>query len=141
MEYALKRSGRYLNGTDSAAEPNWDKFGSEHNAVFDPNTSPELGEAVKYFVDQAPRKQRVSAGKLDWTDPLQYDGKGPLLTWLLLAIRCVRNNLFHGGKFPLIPISDPSRDRELIWKSMVILKAALPLSPDVKELFFAELDE
>ena len=49
------------------------------------------------------------------------------LTWLLLMVRTVRNNLFHGGKFPLIPVSEPSRDSTLLHHSITILAACLPL--------------
>ncbi|HLH07822.1 MAG TPA: hypothetical protein VKW78_11340 [Terriglobales bacterium] len=57
-----------------------------------------------------------------------------IASWFLM-IRCVRNNLFHGGKFPSIPISDPSRDRDLLLSSMVILNAALDLDSTVRKAF------
>ena len=141
MEYALKRSGKYLNkGTDDA-QPNWDKFASDYKHNFNPEGSVELQVAVKYFQDQPPRKQLRMADELGWSAPQQFDGQEPLLIWLLRMIRCVRNNLFHGGKLPLIPVSDPSRDREVLWNSLVILMATLPLDFEVQMQFYDGIDE
>ena len=50
MEYALKRSVRFLKVGTADAQPNWDKFGSDYNAAFNPDTSPELRRAVDYFL-------------------------------------------------------------------------------------------
>jgi hypothetical protein len=127
MEYALKRSGTYLKAGTSDAQPNWGKFASDYNNRFHPDASPELTAAVDYFLANPPRKQLNKHGAIAWSDPQGYDGKEPVLIWRLHALRHVRNNLFHGGKFPSIPIAEPSRDRELLVNSMVILNACLPL--------------
>lgn len=140
MEYALKRSGKYLNKGTDEAKPNWDKLASDYKNKFNPDASVELQAAVKYLQDQPPRKQLRVSDKMGWSKPQKYDGKEPLLKWLLLMIRCVRNNLFHGGKFPLIPISDPSRDRELLLNSLVILKESLLLDSEVQRQFFDGID-
>ncbi len=135
MEYALKRSGRYLKPGSADAQPNWDKFGSEHDGDFKPDDLPELKRAVEYFRQNPPRKQIVVGGGLNWSAPQSYAANEPLLKWLLLMIRCVRNNLFHGGKFPMIPISDPSRDRDLLVNAIIILRAALALDVNVQQQF------
>jgi hypothetical protein len=141
MEYALKRSGKYLKkGTDDA-QPNWNGFASDYKHNFNPEGSAELQAAVKYFQDQPPRKQLRVGDKMSWSDRQQYGGQEPLLIWLLRMICCVRNNLFHGGKFPLIPISDPSRDREVLLNSLVILEASLPLDSEVQTQFYDGIDE
>ena len=141
MEYALKRSGKYLNRGTDEAQPNWDKFASDYNHKFSPDATEELRDAAKYFLDQPPQKQLRVGDKMDWSAPQRYDGQEPLLTWLLRMIRCVRNNLFHGGKFPLIRISDPSRDRDVLLNSLVILKASLPLDSEVQTQSFDGIDE
>jgi hypothetical protein len=141
FEYALKRDQRYLKPGIGDAEPNWDRFASDHNKDFFPESLSELKEAVEYFITAPPRKQLRAASIMSWSEPQKYDEKEPLLIWLLRMIRCIRNNLFHGGKFPLIPISDPSRDRELLLKAMVILKASLTLDAAVEHTFGEGLDE
>ena len=144
FEYALKRSSIYLMAGREEAQPNWDKFASDLNPTFNPDSSTELKTAVKYFIQSPPRKQIRDKGQMEWSKPQNYDGndgKEPLLIWLLRMIRFVRNNLFHGGKFPLIKISDPSRDRELLLHSMIILRTCLSLNSKVEEHFFDCIDE
>jgi hypothetical protein len=100
FEYALKRHRAYLMPGTGNAEPNWDGFGANHNGRFDPRATPALQSAVDYFLSNPPRKQLRVNGAMSWSEPQAYDGHGPLLVWLLLAIRLVRNNLFHGANSP-----------------------------------------
>lgn len=141
FEYALKRDPRYLKAGIGDAEPNWDKFASDHNSLFAPDSSSPLAAAVEYFLADPPRKQLRKDSVMNWSDPQHHDKKEPLLIWLLRMIRCVRNNLFHGGKFPLISVSDSSRDRELLLKAMTILTAVLSLDSTVESQFSEGLDE
>jgi hypothetical protein len=59
----------------------------------------------------------------------------PLLCWLTDMVCTVRNNLFHGGKFPFARIKDPARDPDLLKHSLTILEACLELNPKVKGKF------
>ena len=61
------------------------------------------------------------------------------------VVRCVkriRNNLFHGGKFPIPtgPVSAPERDTELLEHGLVILHALLELDERVKKHWEPEAD-
>jgi hypothetical protein len=141
FEYALKRDMRYLKPSIEKAEPNWDKFASDHNQDFSQEATSELNDAVNYFLKAPPRKQIQENSIMSWSEPQQYNRKEPLLIWLLLMIRSVRNNLFHGGKFPLIPIADPSRDRELLINAIVILNASLKLDVNVERQFDEAINE
>lgn len=134
FEYALKRSKYLMPGTGDA-QAHWDLFASDHNAKFAAIEDPALASAVAYFKNAPPKKQTRDNGKLGWAEPRSYDKREPLLVWLLLAIRTVRNNLFHGGKFPQFPVTDPSRDRELIESAITILGYALTLNQDVRHRF------
>jgi len=141
MEYALKRTCRFLlNGRGNEAKPNWDLFGSCHDVAFNANISPEVKEAITYFMNNPPRKQIVDDGVLSWSEPEEYRGNQPLLKWLLVMVRRVRNNLFHGGKYPSAFIADPSRDQALIRHAMTILQAALSLDEEVKRIFLADIE-
>ncbi|MBB4634279.1 hypothetical protein [Longimicrobium terrae] len=133
FEYALKR-GAYLSQGSKQATPDWDKFASDHNDVFELLVDQRLADAILYFRVSPPRKQVRKDRRLSWSDPYVYTN-GPLLVWLLTAIRIVRNNLFHGGKFPGIPFHDPSRNSELIENAIVILSHALALNADIEGLF------
>ncbi len=135
MECALKRC-KYLKG---AAAADWGMFASEHDEAFNKES---VGDAVAYFLKNPPRKQIIDDNDaLGWSEPQNYDNSKPLLAWLLLMIRCTRNNLLHGGKYPLIPISEPSRDRDLLLYSISVLLSVMELSPDVKRYFFENLTD
>jgi hypothetical protein len=140
MEYALKRTPRYLRNTENA-EPDWDQFGEDHDEEFRQAPSTQVKSAVEYFEKTPPRKQIQKERRMDWKEPTSRKPTEKQLTWVLLKIRTVRNNLFHGGKFPLMPIRDPSRDRDLLEHSLVILNAALELDKEVKSNFFEHLDD
>ena len=134
FEYALKRSALYLSGGPSRARHNWDQFGADNDAVFWDDATEDVAAAVDYFRTTPPRKQVVMSNALAWSEPQAYEG-GPELVWLLRMIRTVRNNLFHGGKFPLIHVEEPSRDSELLLHALTILSACLPLYRDLERKF------
>src|SRR5438270_303718 len=48
---------------------------------------------------------------------------------VLLSVPTVRNNAFHGGKFPDAIITDPLRDEQLIRDCLAVLEALLKLPP------------
>ena len=77
----------------------------------------------------------MTDGGLAWSEPQMYNRNEPLPKWLLVMARCVRNNLFHGGKFPLIRISDPSRDRDLLLSAIIILRRTLAMDAAVEAIF------
>lgn len=134
FEYALKRTPCYLTGNESHAQPNWDRFGSDYDREYAARATDASHAASAYFKEDPPRRQIVGENGLAWSDPLIYKG-GPELVWLLLMIRTVRNNLFHGGKFPLIPIAEPSRDARLLQHSLAVLSACLDLDREVRRRF------
>lgn len=143
FEYALKRNSHYLIKNKVVAEPNWDKFGSEQKDAFCArlSSSPDLLRALEYFLSQPPRKQLVENSVMVWSEPQFHNGKDPVFTWLLLMIRHVRNNLFHGGKFPLVPIADPSRDRDLMIHAINVLSLALDFDKRVRLCFEEDFND
>ncbi len=77
FEYALKRDPRYLKAGVGDAEPNWDKFGSEHNSSFQPKSRPDLAAAVEYFLAEPPRKQLRRDSIMNWSEAQHHNGKEP----------------------------------------------------------------
>jgi hypothetical protein len=134
FEYALKRAG-FVSSANGKVSANWDRFASKYSTRFTPTASPELREACNYFKMYPPRKQVLNAGALDWSEPSQSLSDQPFLIWLLLSVRMVRNNLFHGGKFPIAPIAEPARNPLLLRHSLTILDACLLLDAEVKRYF------
>ena len=131
FEYALKRAG-YTNMRGENVSANWQRFASVHKHRFDLHCDPEVRAAYKYFVSRPPKKQTLAQGVLTWraSPPI---GKTPVLCWLVQMIAGVRNNLFHGGKFPW-PV-DPSRNAALIRHALVLLDALAELDDRVKHYF------
>jgi hypothetical protein len=139
FEYALKNSNYLIGGQlNRKAEADWDQFARSNEAHFNSQSHKSLADAVNYIQQAPPKKQIVNANNaLDWIDSVPAaDYNGRQLEWLLLMIRRIRNNLFHGGKYPNFMVAEPSRDRELIMSSLLILNEALNLELRVRDEFF-----
>jgi hypothetical protein len=136
FEYALKRSG-FITGNDRQVSANWDEFASKYNSTFDPERSDAVRQACAYFKECPPCKQILTDGSLEWSEPRSLSNE-PLLTWLLTVVRIVRNNLFHGGKFPIAPIEEPTRNPLLLSHALTIINACLSLDYEVRDHFSME---
>ncbi len=140
FEYALKVEG-FSNGNLDNVSANWDQFARSIRGSFQPDRTPELQAAVNYLHDSPPRKQIIQGGtKLGWS-PSRYPENTPLIHELLLSIRTVRNNLFHGAKFQEVFHEDhsSSRNQQLLQSSLIVLEECLRLSTTVRRTFFAEI--
>lgn len=130
FEFALKTAS-FAMGDDKRVSPNWDKFSQSIKGKFDKTKSLDLQQAVEFFLLNPPWKQVFIDGALYWDASVPNNGLAEIEKVLLL-IRRVRNNLFHGGKFNFEVHEDTARTVNLLSYSIVILKACLDLSPDVK---------
>jgi hypothetical protein len=138
FEYALKRTG-FLEPDKNWASPDWAGFGSSVGEQFMVSKQTGLSDAVAYLEKNPPRTQVVTNGKLDWRDNRR--GKSDSSTvWLLRLVKTVRNNLFHGGKFPGTPVSDFARNPKLLRYGLIVLEEVLRLSPKVAAHFYDEID-
>lgn len=129
-EYALKASG-FHNG-DGEAKVNWRAFALAVEAVIANPTSPELKEAIEFFFNAPPKKQTIVRGVIQWeTSEPDTDSKADKL---LVYVRRVRNNLFHGGKFNGRWF-EPERSEPLLRHSLTILRACVESVPSVQEAY------
>ena len=140
LEYALKRAG-YVKSRSSngAAEVDWNGFTVWTSAAFDDaitdKEESDLAGAVQLMRTNPPRKlvliDEEKEKQLYWkrTPP-----RGEDLDGLLVLVRRVRNNLFHGEK-PKTSIGGNRRGLELIRASQQIIDACISLDPDVKRYF------
>lgn len=131
FEYALKRTSKYIAGNEKEAKANWTEFANTNNGKFSKLIESEKVDAIAYFLKNPPKKQIFKDGKLEWSEPNQLTESDILLDWILICVRRVRNNLFHGGKFPMHPIEEPSRNKTLINHSVSILSLCAPLDDNV----------
>ena len=133
FEFALKNSP-FLRGDESRAEPDWECFAASLRCSFQASTSLQLKEACEYLLSNPPKKQVKVNDRLAWSsnDPDSLSE----VERLLLLVRRVRNNLFHGGKFSAEGFEDTSRQERLLKGALMILAECLRLSPEVRSLYY-----
>ena len=130
FEYALKAAG-FHNG-NGGAEANWRDFAVSVSAHFDDPQDEGFKEAIAYILEHPPNKQLVEDGELIWDAVVpQTDLHSDRV---LIYVRRVRNNLFHGGKFNGHWF-EPQRSAELLRHSLTILNACLAASDRVNEAY------
>jgi len=134
MEYALKTTC-FAVGNEGWVSANWDKFALEADKNFCAEASTELRDAVAYLSNRPPRKQILTeGGRVDFRD-FAINPSQCKLQQLLLMVRTVRNNLFHGGKHLPGGEMEPGRNEELVRSSLVILRECAQLIRDVRESY------
>lgn len=138
FECALKRA-RFVRGDGyNNALPDWPKFANEKgNALLEDTTDMEFIEARAFLLREPPRKQILvrSGNYMQWRDNTKQDREGDA-EYLLRLVRDVRNNLFHGGKYPEEPVSGRRlRHSTLLQACLTILEKCLSLDDDVKYFF------
>lgn len=138
FEFALKHTGYASGDRRRNAIPDWDTFAVAHNNIFDAKLKAknnDLTEAVKYLYENPPRKLKFDKGQLKWEDRQQVNNQN--LKELLLIVRAIRNNLFHGSKKVVI-FNEPTRDSKLINSSLIILNECLDLNENLRIKFIEE---
>lgn len=140
FEFALKNT-RFFRPRGMApgqlpdAHPDWDAFASSIRSVFQSVEDERLGEACDYLVKLSPPAREVIVrNKVMWdTTPPAEDL--PEIHRVLISVRRVRNNLFHGGKFANVKAEDAGRNTNLLEHSLVVLEQCLRLSDEVRSVY------
>lgn len=131
FEAALKENAYLKNEQPgSVALPGWDRFVTRWAPHYQPSAS------ATHLVALAPQRQMVGAGQsLTWDVTPVAQGALPLAV-VVVMLKTVRNNLFHGGKHGSADWDDPQRTREL-------LEAARPILDELADLagFAADLHQ
>lgn len=133
IEFTLKKIGIRKVGDDNRVFPNWKKYCNLIGERFNKNRTSQLCRAYDYYLTQPPMIQVVRNDALDWM-PNERGGNESEFAWVIRSIGIVRNNLFHGGKFPL----DQARDTDLLGYGLAILYECLELDNYVNEVFINE---
>jgi hypothetical protein len=139
FEYALKGE-HYASGTEKSVTANWDKFAADFSQAWKSDLTDQLKDAADYVLAHPPREQVLQGGTLAWADDVRPAAE-PELKRLLLYVRRIRNNLFHGGKFAAGPMNGPERDTKLINSGLVILDACLSLCQQHKNEIYVRFME
>ena len=130
FECALKRSG-FLKKKKKIAEPDWDDFASKIDDQFNALDSPGFREAVAKIIRLSPRRLMNRELKLKW-EPMERELNQTDAVYVSRLLRNVRNNLFHGGKYPDGQQFEIARDREILRTALTILDGYYELHPGIQ---------
>jgi hypothetical protein len=139
FEYSLKRM-RFLDKSKQYAKPDWMAYSNCLSLRYS-QMVPELKRLGKEF-DKPPKEQRREGDRIKWK--IMERGKDENdIDWILRCIRTVRNNLFHGGKFPWNekdpdnhPEVDPVRNRKLVFASLDILECIIKTDVELQKFYW-----
>lgn len=131
FEYALKRA-RYCK-SNNAAMPDWDRFACECKELKSADVL-RLKEVGSYLIEFPPRQQIFIDNCLSFA-PITFVDGTHLVEKLIRYVKTVRNNLFHGGKYPGEYVEEPGRNPELLKSSIATLLCFLNTHEKLHELF------
>ena len=136
FEYALKRSTKFLTGGKERrrAEPDWKTFAREIGAAYPSLDGEDFKQARAYILGKPPKVQIVVNNELDW-DPSVRRADQTEISVLLECVKTMRNNLFHGGKFPGLLVDGSERDPQLLVSGAVVLRSVATLDEKVRAGF------
>jgi len=142
FEYALKASSYFIRPTATTnnalkppdAKPDWDRFAISLRDIFKKDKNQTLLDACEYIIESPPWKQVIVNNAVAWESPIRPERESEI-EFILRMVRCVRNNLFHGGKFNIEAFEQTQRTKKLLFCSLTILDECLVLSPRVKDAF------
>lgn len=115
FEFALKENGLVHAGPRDVAQADWKRFIGEFEDAY------ELCEAAEALLRDPPDVQRVKNGAAWEWHPLTFSDNQSELSKVALAVKTVRNNLFHGGKHSAAGWDDPERVRFLLRQGHQVL--------------------
>jgi hypothetical protein len=135
FEYALKRAGFTSKREEAMAD--WKKYARSVASLLTENNEERFKEAVALLQSEPPKKQFVLGGRLSWR--ADHDTGSFDLARIFVLVCRVRNNLFHGGKFPEGPEADISRDQKLLDAGIVIMQGCLDFDERLRHSFLEDL--
>lgn len=138
MEFALKHTGYARPDNRRNAMADWDSFAVNNDKAFQTKLTEKknksLIEATNYLFDTPPKRLKYISNKLSWEK--RDTIKNRTLKELLLVIRGVRNNLFHGSK--RLAITEESRNSFLLNYGLIILNECLNIDRNLRQKFIEE---
>ena len=133
FEYTLKACGYHKLDRYGDVSPDWNRFEQHVKPVFEKPQSDSLRKAIQYYFDRPPKKQTVLNGDLQWKDsPIST---GSTASQMMIYIRRVRNNLFHGGKFKGRYLAEPERSEDLMRHALTMIDACLNYDKDLTQAY------
>ena len=140
FECALKRARYVKKGAYGSAIPDWDSFANKASVQLAALTDSAFTDAKLYLNSAPPQKQTFieSDRSMKWSPNTKRSGESEE-QYLLRLVRDVRNNLFHGGKYPGPDggrVDDTAlRNRQLLQACLAILDNCRRLDTNVEHFF------
>jgi hypothetical protein len=138
MEFALKHTTYAKADRNTNAMADWDRFANANDNAFQKKLADKknksLIEATNYLFDSPPNRLKYISNKLNWEK--RDTIKSRTLKELLIVVRGVRNNLFHGSK--RLAIIEQSRNRDLLNYGLIVLNECLTIDRNVRQKFLEE---
>ena len=135
FEYALKASGYF----SESHTPDWCAFANKQENItgFKQHVAEKrrLASALNRVLDNPPRIQRFVGENLTWERRSNAPCGDHDLGRAVVALKDMRNNLFHGSKNMLFPGHQGHRDIRLLKDGLTILSALVDLDPKAKSAF------
>lgn len=135
-EYAIKRVFP-KKGPFDRVEPNWKEYAQSIDPAVVALRDDSFARARDRLLASAPRQYAFVGNETKWIPNPRRASEQTDAEYLLRVVRDVRNNLFHGGKYPA-PDNAPeelARDRDLIDAGAGVLEQCLELNAAVKHAF------
>lgn len=132
IEFSLKLAG-FVTGGENSVSPDWGGFIRKVSETFILGDDEEVATAIYYYIGHPPQKQVLKNGSLDWM-PVPRQGSSDIED-VLMSVRRVRNNLFHGGKYNAEDHQEVARNEELLRQGILILKSVIREIPSVLEAY------
>lgn len=132
LECALKREGFLDQDGYGNAKPDWPKFSKTITGRLGVASNGQTSRALAFLQEHPPRRQVVRAGGLGWEDIVRKAGESDE-SHLITLVQTIRNNLFHGGKYPDGPVDDMERDKDLLKAALQIVEMFYELHPGLKK--------
>lgn len=131
FEYSLKRWG-CSDKHSSELKVNWDDAAKKLSSKCD-NLVREIRKKDWEIFTSPPKKQVRSGDDFKWIQ-INTDNMGE--TRKALCYLCnVRNNLFHGGKWPEEPVIDSARNRKLIGDAIQLVQMFVNSDDTLKAVY------
>lgn len=130
LECALKREGFAAGDEGDPASVDWRRFAREIDGAFGRYGREGFAHALALLTFRAPKRQVMRKGRPVW-EPVSSNARSQE-ELALRYVRTVRNNLFHGGKYPDGPVEEIERNRELMEAALVVVEACFDTCPALK---------
>lgn len=115
FEFALKENGQIHAGHRDVAQADWKGFIGDYEKTY------QLCDAAQELLRSPPDVQRVTnESAWEWA-PLTFGNGQSGLSKVVLVVKTVRNNLFHGGKHGAAGWDEPERVRFLLERGVKVL--------------------